>query len=414
MAIAYYGTTISPHMDVTPEGFLICRDVPIARTGTQDYLAGEMRLDGDPERIVTVDRRPEDVFEAATLASFEGKPVTDGHPPENVSPENVGAYAKGHVQNVRRSGDFIIGDLYINDAALASDIRNGIKREVSCGYLCNYVPDGAGYKQTNIRGNHVAVVPRGRAGHEVSIQDSAPEAEKPAITAEKGRNKMNQFTHKLLTLLGMAAKDASPEELKDMVDATATALDAAPAEPMKDKAPEAAPAAEPAKDQMDEMVEKAPKGDDLGSKLDRIIEMLEAKERGGHGERPIHDETDLDEMVAKLAGEKKDPEAAVTVPAEKMEDASCMSPEAKDAAVNLLRKVRPAVAGIKDKQERARVVDALLSTVQGPNAVGAIMQAAQDSARANAEASRRTNFEKICKESEDAYAARNPHTKKEA
>lgn len=416
MAIAYYGTSISPHMDVTPEGFLICRDVPIARTGTQDYLAGEMRLDGDPERVITVDRRPEDVFEAATLASFEGKPVTDGHPPENVSPENIGAYAKGHVQNVRRAGDFIIGDLYITDAALASDIRNDVKREVSCGYLCNYVPDGTGYKQTNIRGNHVAVVPRGRAGHEVSIQDSAPEAEKPAITAEKGRNKMNQFTHKLLTLLGMAAKDASPEELKDMVDATATALDAAPAEPMKDAAPEAAPAAEPAKDVE---VMRDPKGSDPVSKEDEMLSLLrEIKgrldERGSHGERPIHDESDLDKMVAKLAGEKKDPEAAVTVPAEKMEDAACMSPEAKDAAVNLLRKVRPAVAGIKDKAERARVVDALLSTVQGPNAVGAIMQAAQDSARANAEASQRTNFEKICKESEDAYAARNPHTKKEA
>lgn len=413
MAIAYYGTTISPHMDVTPEGFLICRDVPIARTGTQDYLAGEMRLDGDPERVITVDRRPEDVFEAATLASFEGKPVTDGHPPENVSPENVGAYAKGHVQNVRRSGDFIIGDLYITDAALASDIRNDVKREVSCGYLCNYVPDGAGYKQTNIRGNHVAVVPRGRAGHEVAIQDSVPEAEKPAITAEKGRNKMNQFTHKLLTLLGMAAKDASPEELKDMVDATATALDAAPADPVKDAAPEAAPAAEPAKDVE---VMRDPEGSDPVSKEDEMLSMLREikKMLGGRGERPIHDENGLDEMVAKLSGEEKDPEAAVTVPAEKMEDTSCMSPEAKDAAINLLRKVRPVVAEMKNPQEKARMVDAVLSTIQGPNAVGAIMQAAQDSARANAEASRRTNFEKICKESEDAYAARNPHTKKEA
>lgn len=417
MAIAYYGTTISPHMDVTPEGFLICRDVPIARTGTQDYLAGEMRLEGDPERVITVDRRPEDVFEAATLASFEGKPVTDGHPPENVSPENVGAYAKGHVQNVRRSGDFIIGDLYITDAALASDIRNDVKREVSCGYLCNYVPDGAGYKQTNIRGNHVAVVPRGRAGHKVSIQDAAPRADdKPAAKAEKGRKSVMNYWKTFLTAFGMAAKDASPEELDAMATTGSAALDAAPAEPMKDAAPEAAPAAEPAKDVE---VMRDPKGSDPVSKEDEMLSLLrEIKgrldERGGHGERPIHDESDLDEMVAKLAGENKDPEAAVTVPAEKMEDAACMSPEAKDAAVNLLRKVRPAVAGIKDKAERARVVDALLSTVQGPNAVGAIMQAAQDSARANAEASRRTNFEQACKESEDAYAARNPHTKKEA
>ena len=144
MAIAYYGSTISPHMDVTPEGFLICRDVPIARTGPQNYLAREMQMDGDPERVVTVQRYPDDVFEAAALASFEGKPVTDGHPPENVGPENYAAYTKGHVQNVRRSGEHMVADLYINDANLAEEIRNNVKREVSCGYLCNYVLDRAG------------------------------------------------------------------------------------------------------------------------------------------------------------------------------------------------------------------------------------------------------------------------------
>ena len=199
MAVAYYGDRISPHMTDTPEGFLICHDVPIARTGPQDYLAREMMLDGDPERIVTVQRHPEDVFEAATLASFEGKPVTDGHPPENVGPENYSAYTKGHVQNVRRSGEYIVADLYINDANLAEEVRNNVKREVSCGYLCSYVPDGAGYRQSNIRGNHVAVVPKGRAGAAVAIQDTAPEA-------EKGGNKhMNEFWKSVLHALGMAA-----------------------------------------------------------------------------------------------------------------------------------------------------------------------------------------------------------------
>jgi len=82
--IFYYGTQLSPHMDKTPEGYLICRDVPIARTGTQEYLARELQLDGDPERVVTVNRYPEDVFAPAALASFEGKDVTAGHPPEQV------------------------------------------------------------------------------------------------------------------------------------------------------------------------------------------------------------------------------------------------------------------------------------------------------------------------------------------
>lgn len=412
MAIAYYGATLSPNMDKTPEGYLICRNVPINRTGVQVYSAQEVGVPGGGDDAVNVYRLPEDVFSAAALASMEGKDITRGHPPEMLDATNQAAYSNGHIENVRRDGDNTVADLIIKDPGLASDVENGVLREVSCGYYCRFEPYLDGFKQTHLVGNHVAVVPRGRAGHDVAIKDAAPEADKPAAKAEKGRKThMSKFSRAVLDALFGAAQDAAPEERKDIVDQAQATLDAEPAEPMKDAAPEAAPAAEPAKD---EEVMKEPKGDDIGSKLDRIIQMLEAKERGGRGEHPMHDETDLDKTVEKLAGEKKDPEAAVTVPAEKMEDAACMSPAAKDAAVDLLRKVRPAVAGIKDKQERARVVDALLSAVKGPDAVGAIMQAAQDSARANSEASRRTSYEKICADAESAYAARNPHTKKEA
>ena len=393
MPIAYYGSQISPHLVDTPEGFLICKDVPIARTGPQDYLARELMLDGDPERIVTVQRHPEDVFEEATLASFEGKPICDGHPPENVSPENYAAYTKGHVQNVRRDGDYIVADLYINDANLANEVRNNVKREVSCGYLCNYVLDGSGYKQTRIRGNHLAVVPKGRAGASVSIKDAAPEA-------EKGRKTIMNYWKTFLAAFAGAAKDAEPEELDKMVETTAAALDAEPAEKAPDAEPaKEEPAAEPAKDK--ETIE-APKGDDIGSKLDRILEMLEAKARGGRGEHRLHDESDLDEMIEKLSGG----ESAITVPIEN----DCA---ARDAAVELLKKVRPAVAGIEDKAVRAKVTDALLSAISGKDAMPEIVKAAMDSAKANAEQTKKTSYEKICADSSAAYAERNPHTKKE-
>ena len=399
MPIAYYGSQISPHLVDTPEGFLICKDVPIARTGPQDYLARELQLDGDPDRVITVQRYPEDVFEDATLASLEGKPVTDGHPPENVGPENYAAYTKGHVQNVRRDGDYIVADLYINDANLANEVRNNVKREVSCGYLCNYVPDGAGYKQSRIRGNHVAVVPKGRAGAAVAIKDAAPEA-------EKGRKTIMSYWKTFLAAFAGAAKDAEPDELDKMVETTAAALDAEPAKKAQDAEPaKEEPAAEPAKD---EETIKAPKGDDIGSKLDRILEMLEAKARGGRGEHPLHDETDLDEMIEKLSG-KGEGESALTIPVEN----DCATGPARDAAVELLKKVRPAVAAIEDKQTRAKVTDALLSAIQGKDAMPDIVKAAMDSARANAEQTKKTTYEQICADSSAAYAARNPHNKKE-
>lgn len=394
MAIAYYGARISPHMTDTPEGYLICHDVPINRTGTQEYMAREMQLDGDPERLIPVMRYPEDVFEDAALASFEGKDVTAGHPPENLDAGNQAAYSKGHVENVRRVGDTTVADLYIKDPSLVSDIKNGVLREVSCGYTCVYEPDGAGYKQTKIRGNHVAVVPKGRAGHDVAIKDAAPEAEKGRSTT------MSKFSHAILTAFGMAAKDASPEELDGLVSTADAALEAEPAAPEKDAAPEAAPAE-------DEMIEKAPKGDDIGSKLDRILKMLEAKARGGRGEHPLHDESDLDEMIEKLGGEK-DPEAAVTVEAEEMEDAGTCR-QNRDAAMELLKRVRPAVAAIADPGTKARVTDALLSAVRG-NGMEKIVKATTDAARAP----KRQSYDAICAESEANYAAMNPHKKKEA
>ena len=400
MAVVYYGSHLSEHLVKTPEGYLICYDVPINRTGTQAYTAGELGLSGDPERPVTVYRLEEDVFAPAAMASFEGKDVTRGHPAEMLNAENQAGYSKGHLENVRRDRENTLADLIIKDPSLVSDVENGVLREVSCGYNCQFEPYRDGYKQTHIIGNHVAVVPRGRAGRDVAIKDAAGQA-------GKGLKHMKKETKEaFLRFLGLAARDAEPEELERLTQDATAVLDAEPAEKAQDAEPAEEKPAETAAE--DEMVEKAPKGDDLGSKLDRILEMLEAKSRGGRGEHPLHDETDLDEMIEKLSG--KEDGKSITIP---VEETDCMTGPAKDAAVELLRKVRPAVAAIEDKQTRAKVTDALLSAIQGKDVMQDIAKAALDSARANAEQAKKTSYEKICADSSAAYAERNPHTKKE-
>lgn len=388
MAVAFFGSKISAHMELTPEGFLICRDVPINRAGEQLYLARELGLDGDPERVITVRRYPDDVFAPEAVASFEGKDVTQGHPPETVGPENHSSYAKGHIQNVRRSGNFTLADLVIKDASLISDIRNGVVREVSCGYTCKYVPDGDGYRQTSIRGNHVAVVPRGRAGSEVSIKDAAP-------GAEKGRKTMSKFTETILQAFGMAAREADgPEELPALVSTAASALAAAP-DGGKPEAPppgeDGAPEAPPAKEEPSAVApETGPAWtDELGRKLDKTLELLSSLQRGGREEPSPKDEKALDSLIDKLSGGA----AADGLP----------------PAAELLKRLRPAVAGIQDAAARARVVDALVSAVGGPELLGRAAQAAADSARRAADAARPSTFEERCRESELNYAARNPH-----
>ena len=51
---------LSPHKYKTPEGYLICEDSVLARTGKQSYMKCELYEDcaGD-QTIIDVDRKPE-------------------------------------------------------------------------------------------------------------------------------------------------------------------------------------------------------------------------------------------------------------------------------------------------------------------------------------------------------------------
>lgn len=373
--ITYFGSRISPNQVETAEGFLICRNVPIARIGDQVYLARELQIkDGDPERRVNVHRYPEDVFDKATIASFEGKPVTDTHPDEFVDPGNFNELSKGHVQNVRKEGDYIVGDLYVNDAGLIEKIKNGT-REVSCGYVCTYEPEGDEYKQTHIRGNHVAVVQYGRAGHEVAIKDAA------AKTAEKG-TLMSKFKE-VLTAFGLAAKDAEPEEVKALAELTSLAMDAQDADPADPGEKREAQEAEPAEETT---VETKDEGDglaQLSAKIDKVIDMLTSNIK--------------DEDASKVIEEE-----------EEVED-ECESEEAKD----FMSILQPALNGISDKNERARMARAILMATS-TDSMSEILKASSSAAKKSAE-DNKTSYEQACIDSQNAYASRNPHmNKKEA
>ena len=84
----YYTThSLSPHMEETPEGFLLCRDVPIARCGVQEYLPEEVPVEAGDASAVLVVREEGEVFSPETMASFEGKSVTLFHPPQDPNPD---------------------------------------------------------------------------------------------------------------------------------------------------------------------------------------------------------------------------------------------------------------------------------------------------------------------------------------
>ena len=166
----------------TDEGFL---KVParISRTGIQEYLAIEMGLtDRDPNDIIRVYRPEEEVFSDESLSSFANKPVTNNHPPELVTSANARQYSVGMSgPEVTRDGMFVATVLHVTDQASIDDIESG-KAELSNGYLSDIdwtegvTPDGEQYDavQRNIKGNHIAIVERGRAGTACRLADNLP------------------------------------------------------------------------------------------------------------------------------------------------------------------------------------------------------------------------------------------------
>ena len=159
---------LSEHKYKTPEGYLICTDAILARTGKQRYAKSELFFDGDDSEV-DVDRPYDEVMNEKTIASFENKPVTFDHPNEDVNIDNYSEYAVGYVRDVHQgkadNEDVLLGNLVITDKDAIEAIEEGSHNELSCGYDCEVKDDGNGnYAQHNIRGNHVALCEQGRAG----------------------------------------------------------------------------------------------------------------------------------------------------------------------------------------------------------------------------------------------------------
>ncbi|OBR17902.1 hypothetical protein AA954_14855 [Acinetobacter baumannii] len=162
--------------ETTPEGYLLCRDVPLARIGKLLYADGEVPVTADNSGLIIIERGEDVLFDPRTIASFEGKPVTDDHPKGWVTPENWKKLSNGTAHDVRRGededSDCLVADLLITDKDMIDAVMKG-KVEISLGYDADYTEISVGKGiQTNIFGNHIALVKKGRCGSRCKIGDS--------------------------------------------------------------------------------------------------------------------------------------------------------------------------------------------------------------------------------------------------
>ena len=350
----FYGSKLSENIGETPEGYLICRNVQIGRIGEQDYLGQELNLNDKYDEIVKVYRLPDDVFDKAAMASFEGKPFTDNHPQEHVTVDNASMYSKGHIQNIRRDGDYLVGDIIVMDPNVISMIKNDLKREISLGYDCYYEPYLDGYRQTRIRGNHVAIVNKGRAGSHVCIKDHKPEIRS---------NGMSKKDKVLAAMLKSYAKDASPEEVAEAIEVVGgeKAKDEEVSTPVKDEEEkgilakikdmfEGKPAEEkPTEDEESSVEARLAKLEDDVSKLmeaEKSEDHPELEDSEPENEDIIEDDEELEEEVTDEDEVEEEEEIKVS-----------------DSAIRNLRK---AICKISDSAERKMVSDALRVSLRQP------------------------------------------------
>ena len=206
--------------EYTDEGFL-CAPGRAARTGIQEYTAGELGItDRDPKDIIRVNRPPEEVFSTDSLASFAGADITVEHPNEMVNADTYKEVSIGTIKGAGvQDGDFVTVEMIIKDKDGIKTVEKG-KVQLSVGYTAQYdsdVPEGADYEfiQRDIKVNHVALVDRARAGAQARLFDSHREG-KPVmakITLDSGR--VVEIEDSAQSLLIQDTLDRKDKQIKD-------------------------------------------------------------------------------------------------------------------------------------------------------------------------------------------------------
>lgn len=223
---------------MTPEGFLQC-DALITRTGVFDYQDSDGNSWGEF-------RDASEVFDETSLESFRMVVMTDDHPNQMVTVDNVKDVQVGHVgSDVRREGDFVRASLTITDKDVIRSIQDG-KIELSCGYFAQVVqdagvaPDGTPFtsRQTKIRGNHLALVDQGRAGPVCRLQlDSGDAITRQDVLMTKKKPKEEK---KDATVIVGNEEFEVPDEVAASLEEMAEKISSQAAELVKLQAPPAA------------------------------------------------------------------------------------------------------------------------------------------------------------------------------
>jgi hypothetical protein len=219
-------------------GFLHVALTPISKATVNPYLGKEIEGSKEhgfePDKIYYGLRDPDELAKGA--GTFNGLPLLLEHHPtdaENLPKEWVvgsmgtdAVFEKPYLKN----------SLTVTDAQAIQYIEDGTAKEISCSY--RFTPDFTAGEYTesdgskvhydfimrDIKGNHVALVPEGRAGHDVKVADGIDAVKYIANEERRSNMPIDDFIAKFMPL----ASDEEKAAAKAALEALAPAKDAEP------------------------------------------------------------------------------------------------------------------------------------------------------------------------------------------
>lgn len=213
-------------------GHLIVDSTVITKAAVNPYYGKEIpdyeSLGLDPEKIYNMLRDPVELEKG--MHTLGEKQLLIKHIFVSADEPQKESIAGTIGSNLEMVGDDVKGSLTVWDKEAINLIESGKLAELSASYFYDPVMKSGTFKgqpydgiMTNIRGNHVALVERGRIGRDALVADALPKLMELNMKLKKGAAaKVNLAAKAILVAKGLAADaDLTPDEIKELITVVA-------------------------------------------------------------------------------------------------------------------------------------------------------------------------------------------------
>jgi len=213
-------------------GHLIVDSTVITKAAVNPYYGKEIpdyeSLGLDPEKIYNMLRDPAELEKG--MHTLGEKQLLIKHIFVSADDPQKESIAGTIGSNLEMVGNDVKGSLTVWDKEAINLIESGKLAELSASYFYDPVMKSGTFNgqpydgiMTNIRGNHVALVERGRIGRDALVADALPKLMELNMKLKKGAaTKVATVAKAILVAKGLAADaDLTPDEIKELITVVA-------------------------------------------------------------------------------------------------------------------------------------------------------------------------------------------------